>query len=122
MSSTATTTRPSTGLTLQAVLADYDLHHSSGPATSTASNESASQTRNPPAGWDDTHRRVPAHRPTNRQRDPLETRVYTSTAEQIFISVMFTGVFINSTAAKTWHRTFGRLNDNIFRYRIGGEM
>jgi hypothetical protein len=52
---------------------------------------------NPP-NWDTTHRRVPPYRPTDRDRDVSEIRVYNSTIERVFVATMFTGVFINSVS------------------------
>ena len=80
---------------------------------------------------------MPPYRPVNTDRDQSQIRVYTSGIERVFIATMFTGVFtiaVSSssceekalaneaqTAAKAWHGTFGRINDRIFRYQIGGE-
>ncbi|KAL2409293.1 hypothetical protein ABEF95_005731 [Exophiala dermatitidis] len=130
MSSTTTVATPTSAqitpsLTLAATLADYELHHSDSPTQASSSEgrvlARVSDPGNTPT-WDTTHRRVPSYRPINRSRDPRETRVYNNPAERVFISVMFTGVFINATAAKIWRRTFGRIDGGMFRYRIGGEI
>ncbi|SPQ25603.1 f35f82bb-a9be-49ac-9662-b21cff21475a [Thermothielavioides terrestris] len=114
--------------TRENVLKDYELHHS--PALSPRPNigrsteavrPQATAPVNPP-DWDTTHRRVPPFRPINRDRDQSEVRVYNNRAEQIFIGVMFTGVYLNSTAAQVWRATVGRWNDRIFKYGIGGEI
>lgn len=90
---TTTTTRNPSAPTVDGVLADYELHHShlDSPISPNARNDHHPMP-NPPVDWDTTHRRVPPYRPINRDRDPLETRVYNSRAEQTFIGVMFTGV------------------------------
>lgn len=141
----ATTTTTVTALerTAGTILADYELHHSRQEGRETQAPSTASTI--PPSGpareWDTTHRRVPSHRPINRDRDQSEVRVYLNNAERAFVSVMFAGLFFNAvsfeialksivfrtlilfqTAAKIWRRTFGRLNDRIFRYNVGGEL
>jgi len=120
MSATETATiRPST---LSAALQDYNLHHS-GITTAEGERDTTAQTpvENPP-GWDYTHRRVPPYRPVDTRLDQSQRRVYHNRAEQVFISVMFTGVLVNATAAKWWRSTGGRVNDRIFRYPVGGEL
>lgn len=103
MSSTTTSTRTTThdaSLALDGILADYELHHSQLdiPEARRQSPASRRQAPTPPVEWDTTHRRVPPYRPINRDRDPMETRVYTSRVEQMFIITMFTGVLINSVS------------------------
>ncbi|KAL1861354.1 hypothetical protein VTK73DRAFT_7129 [Phialemonium thermophilum] len=127
MPPTTTTTTQSNAysiprLSLEATLADYKLHHSRDPSPPDGNDQGRTLRPNVPQTWDTTHRRVPPPRRTNRNRDPLETRVYNSAAERIFITVMFTGVLINASAAKAWRWTFGELGDGFFRYRIGGEI
>lgn len=96
--SSATTTQTQTR-TRQTVLRDYELHHSTSSPRTTQSSQPAPAagdqvtSRNPPE-WPTAHRRVPPHRPINRDRDQSEIRVYTSPAEQVFVGTMFTGVFI----------------------------
>ncbi|CAK7212968.1 hypothetical protein SBRCBS47491_001643 [Sporothrix bragantina] len=68
------------------------------------------------------HRRVPAYRPVNPERDQGEARVYLNRIEQVFIGTMFTGVFLNATAAKVWHATGGRVKDEIFSCIVSGEF
>jgi hypothetical protein len=87
---------------LQAVLADYDLHHSNEsepldkslnahPAPSDAHTQTLS-------GWPTEHRRVPEYRPVNTELDQSERRVYLHPAERVFVGVMFTGVFLQSVS------------------------
>ncbi|KAI6565154.1 hypothetical protein MCOR03_002086 [Pyricularia oryzae] len=129
MASTTTTTITTlaTPASVSEVLVDYSLHHSDstpaaakeeGQQTATASS---SDTSNPP-GYGAQYRRVPAHRPINRQLDQSQRAVYQNGGERVFITVMFGGLFINSTAAKLWNATLGRVNPGIFRYPVGGEM
>ncbi|KAF4980026.1 hypothetical protein FZEAL_3888 [Fusarium zealandicum] len=128
MSTTSTTTTRTNSVGNQyrqrAVLADYELHHSRSqqekPATTaSAGNNDASTIA---LQWDEPHHRVPAYRAANRQRDQSEVRVYTSGIERAFITVMFTGLYINAAAAQTWRASFGRLSDRVFRYPVGGEL
>ncbi|KAK4119838.1 hypothetical protein N657DRAFT_666463 [Parathielavia appendiculata] len=123
----STTTTPTQTRTRQSVLKDYELHHS--PSSSrTVSGSPAAPPPTPQAvplnqpQWDTVHRRVPPYRPINRDRDQSDVRVYTSPIERVFIGTMFTGVLVNSTAAKVWRGTVGRWNDGVFKYAIGGEI
>jgi hypothetical protein len=99
----STTTTQTQTRTRQNVLRDYELHHSASSVTDTSSNTAApapapqAAPLNPP-NWDTTHRRVPPYRPTDRDRDVSEIRVYNSTIERVFVATMFTGVFINSVS------------------------
>ncbi|KIH93614.1 hypothetical protein SPBR_04498 [Sporothrix brasiliensis 5110] len=133
MSTTTTATRtgrptegPSPNLLLSGVLSDYELHHSSDKdASDDAAQAAPASIRRhaaTPADWDTEHRRVPAYRPINTARDQTEVRVYLSRVEQVFIGTMFTGVYLNSAASKVWRQTLGRVNGDIFRFRIGGEF
>ncbi|KAH6649278.1 hypothetical protein F5144DRAFT_500291 [Chaetomium tenue] len=123
----STTTTQTQTRTRQTVLRDYELHHSASSPRTAQTNQPALATgghltsRNPP-DWPTAHRRVPPHRPINRERDQSEVRVYTSPAEQVFVGTMFTGVLIYATAAKVWRGTFGRFNDGVFKYAVGGEL
>ncbi|KAL2128908.1 hypothetical protein VTI74DRAFT_8486 [Chaetomium olivicolor] len=122
-----TATRQVQTRTQRDVLKDYELHHSAGnvrvtPTISTASARNPQTTPLNPPDWDTTHRRVPPYRPTNRDRDQGEVRVYQNAIERVFIGTMFTGVFINASAAKIWRGSVGKLSENIFKYPIGGEL
>jgi hypothetical protein len=50
--------------------------------------------RNPP-NWPNNHRRIPPHRPINRNLDQSQRRVYTSLGERVFLTMMFTGLEVN---------------------------
>ncbi|KAI8660339.1 hypothetical protein NCS57_01010800 [Fusarium keratoplasticum] len=103
------------------VLADYELHHSQ-PQPCETGTQSAPVPSPIDRQWDTQHRRVPAYRAINRNRDQSEVRVYTSPVERVFITVMFTGLNINAGAAQYWRASFGRLTDRVFRYQVGGEL
>uniref|UniRef100_A0A0B7K413 Uncharacterized protein n=1 Tax=Bionectria ochroleuca TaxID=29856 RepID=A0A0B7K413_BIOOC len=106
------------------VLRDYRLYHSRGETiiTENVNGENTNLSRSvQPPGWDTTHRRVPPYRPADRERSQEEYNVYTSNVERAFITTMFTGVLINATMAKVWGASGGRINRNIFKYRVGGE-
>ncbi|KAL2681097.1 hypothetical protein Neosp_008700 [[Neocosmospora] mangrovei] len=96
--STITTTESATALNgnwHSNVLADYELHHSQAQSCETGT-QSAPAASPIDRQWDTEHRRVPAYRAINRTRDQSEVRVYTSSIERVFITVMFTGLNINA--------------------------
>lgn len=94
------TESPSSGLLLSGVLNDYELHHSRGndDTTDAAAPAPISRRADTPDDWDTQHRRVPAYRPINYERDQAEVRVYLHRAEQVFIGTMFTGVLLNAVS------------------------
>ncbi|KAJ5211096.1 hypothetical protein N7491_010916 [Penicillium cf. griseofulvum] len=130
-STTATATRiRTTQLRVQGYPADYDIYHSNVAASNsnfpsqqmeTRAITAATQTHNPP-GWPNDYRRIPWHRPINQHLDQSQRRVYTSLGEQVFISMMFTGLEINVIANRLWKATGGRLAENLFTYKVGGEF
>ncbi|KAL5115929.1 hypothetical protein ACEQ8H_006151 [Pleosporales sp. CAS-2024a] len=97
-----TTTANPTTYSLQAVLADYDLHHTQDggvvdPALNPHPAPAATATAQNPSSWPtDQHRRVPVYRPVNTQLDQSQRRVYLSPVERVFVTIMFTGVFLES--------------------------
>jgi len=128
MSSTTTTTtsRVSGAVSQEAVqrrnwshLIDYDLHHSNTPtkpsdseqADATVSSSQPAQSEpsalslalQTPSDWPDNHRRIPAHRPVNRELDQSQRRVYSSNAERVFLTVMFSGLQTNVVRVQTVH-------------------
>ncbi|KAI0536012.1 hypothetical protein GGR58DRAFT_477060 [Xylaria digitata] len=118
MPSTTTTAT----ITTQNILADYALRHTGGDdarddAAATNHSHPRLQREDYPL-WDTTYRRVPPYRPINTTRDQSEVRVYQNGIERIFISVMFTGVFVNASFAQAIRYAFGR---DLWEYPIGGE-
>lgn len=94
--SVTTTANPVT-YSLQTVLADYDLHHTEEEVdTSLNAHPAPAGSNDNPGSWPTEHRRVPAYRPINTELDQSERRVYLSGVEQAFVTVMFTGVFLES--------------------------
>ncbi|KAL5394147.1 hypothetical protein PMIN06_005192 [Paraphaeosphaeria minitans] len=119
-----TTTANAQTHSLRAVLADYDLHHT--PATDPldttlnshpSPNSSASHSN--PESWPTNERRVPPYRPINTELDQTQRRVFQNAIERAFVTVMFSGVFLESTASKLWRNTFGRFWN--VGYNVGGE-
>ncbi|KAH6620558.1 hypothetical protein C7974DRAFT_236000 [Boeremia exigua] len=109
-----------------AVLRDYELTHSpETPATLTTPLDASLNAHAAPAapdaplGWPTQHRRVPPHRPVNTQLDQGARRVYQNGIERAFIGVMFTGVFLQSTASKVWRNSLGGVWG--VGYKLGGE-
>ncbi|KAJ5953654.1 hypothetical protein N7454_000550 [Penicillium verhagenii] len=115
MSVTATSTATSLS-----VLADYELHHS-GERSTSDSTPTPSVNTPQPADWPTHHRRMPAHRPVNRNLDYNERTAGTSAGEFVFIQVMLHGVWLNAAVSRLWRFTGGRINDKIFHYEVGGE-
>ena len=101
-STTATPTSINTArLRVRGYPADYDVYESNVAASNSPSQQvdtevAAGDTRahNPP-GWPDDYRRIPPHRPINRDLDQSQRRVYTSLGERVFLTVMFTGLEVN---------------------------
>jgi hypothetical protein len=97
--SVTTTANPLT-YTLQSTLADYDLHHTDGEGIDASLNtHPAPATQGNPASWPTEHRRIPEYRPVNTQLDQSVRRVYLSPVEQVFVGVMFTGVYLQSVSS-----------------------
>ncbi|KAH9868344.1 hypothetical protein J1614_007416 [Plenodomus biglobosus] len=105
MSSTTTittTTTTASPLThqIQHLLSYYELTHSPNHeedtnSTQTTSPNPSSQAPNP-SDWPTEHRRVPAYRPVNTELDQSARRVYQNGIERAFLTLMFTGVFLQS--------------------------
>jgi hypothetical protein len=99
MSSTTTTVRARS----RGYPSDYDVHHSDVPSVGSSPSQSETNdyrgTRNEtninPPDWPENYRRIPAYRPTDRSQDQTERRTATSTGEQIFLTMMFTGLETN---------------------------
>jgi hypothetical protein len=96
--SVTTTANPIT-YNLQTVLADYDLHHTEEELdTSLNAHPAPNTSQANPSSWPTEHRRVPEFRPINRELDQSERRVFQNGIEQVFVGVMFTGVFLESVS------------------------
>ncbi|KAL3490491.1 hypothetical protein BJX62DRAFT_238127 [Aspergillus germanicus] len=125
MSTTTTTTNTTTNNTLS-ILADYELHHSGSESASSQNahsfSPSPSTSSSQPANWPTNHRRVPPHRPVNRNLDRAERAAGSNVPEYIFIQSMLHGVWLNASVSRLWRFTGGRINDRIFRYDVGGEF
>lgn len=135
-----TTTQNPVAYSTLSVLADYDLHHSgeAGEEGVAAPSPHPVPAHEEPANWDDSHRRVPEYRPINRELDLSERRVYNNGVERAFITVMLHGVWLQAvrtqlcmfapwllttpqSLSSAWRATGGRISDNVFKYKIGGE-
>jgi hypothetical protein len=98
--SVTTTANPIT-YNLQSVLADYDLHHTEEELdTSLNAHPAPNTSQENPSSWPTEHRRVPEYRPINTALDQSERRVYQNGIEQVFVGVMFTGVFLESVSTR----------------------
>lgn len=118
--STTTTANPRT-YQLRTVLADYDLHHSAEtPELDTSLNAhpvpgSHVTSQNPP-DWPTDERRVPPCRPVNTNLDQSQRRVYTSPVERAFVTVMFTGVYLEAVSMQRI------LNSDETNFSIDGKL
>ncbi|KAF4339636.1 hypothetical protein FBEOM_6419 [Fusarium beomiforme] len=120
--STTTVTHTQNGDFHSSILRDYELHHSQGREGSPDCRAAPAASLDHPE-FDLPHRRVPAYRPLNTDAAHVNgVRVYTSTAERVFIAAMFRGLNVNATAAQTWRATVGRFTDKVWKYQIGGEF
>lgn len=94
-----TTTENPIHYTLQATLADYDLHHTGEHDTSVNSHPNpAANAQQNPSNWPVDYRRTPAYRPINHELDQSERRVYLHAGERVFVFAMFTGVLLQSVS------------------------
>ncbi|KAI1616157.1 hypothetical protein EDD37DRAFT_98434 [Exophiala viscosa] len=124
--SVTTTSNPLTQ-TLLLALTDYDLHHSGDPenpqrpADPNTTPSATTLTQQNPAWWPNDHRRIPPHRPINRELDRDLRPGGTNVVEQAFIYTMLRGVQVQANVSTAWRTTGGQLNDHIFRTPIGGE-
>ncbi|PTU17904.1 hypothetical protein P175DRAFT_0445380 [Aspergillus ochraceoroseus IBT 24754] len=104
------------------ILADYDLHHSGSEATSNVEPIANPRAPTPQSiHWPCHYRRMPPHRPTNRNLDQAERPAGVDLPEFLFIQSMLHGVWLNASVSRLWRFTGGRMNDRIFRYDVGGE-
>jgi hypothetical protein len=88
--------------------ADYALHQSSRaiPQSDRLSNSERSSARDTSQAavvWDTVHHRVPPFRPTRRTQDRDDTRVYLNNLERGFITIMFTGLWVNAVSRTWWY-------------------
>jgi len=96
--SVTTTSNPPTGSVLQ-VLADYDVHHSGSPESSSPGsgpNTRPSLSRSIPSDWPTNHRGVPPYRAVDRNLDREQRPGGLNGPEAVFIFTMLNGVRINS--------------------------
>ncbi|KAM3422130.1 hypothetical protein BST61_g2501 [Cercospora zeina] len=128
----ATTTDNAQITTLRHTLADYELHHSQpspepareapNPIPNQHGEQQQRQRLENPPNWEDRWRRVPAYQPVRPElirsggRNEVQNEI-----ERTFIRVMFSGVWMQSTASHLWRSTGGKFRDDIFRVKVGGE-
>ncbi|KAE8346125.1 hypothetical protein BDV24DRAFT_158922 [Aspergillus arachidicola] len=116
-----TTTANPIVATTTSYLNDYELHHSTVNEPSAADTNRDTSHVPQPRNWPRDHRRVPAYRPINYDLDQSQRPAGSNTVECAFVSVMLHGVWMNAVVSRCWRKTFGRINDKIFHYEIGGE-
>ncbi|TVY46727.1 hypothetical protein LOCC1_G002847 [Lachnellula occidentalis] len=101
MSTTSTAGTTITAQQLQGVLSDYTIHLTGDDNTTRhdgiepPNTVQAPSIANPP-DWPRNHLRVPAYRPVNRNLGTEERPKGGNAAEFAFLTMMFTGVYLNS--------------------------
>lgn len=97
--SATTVDNPITTAVSRQVLQDYDIHLTGGetvaPPNSDRSPRPTPEAANPP-GWDTQHRGVPPYRPINTRLDLTQRPLGGNPVGDVFVTTMFTGVFINA--------------------------
>jgi hypothetical protein len=103
MSTTSTAGTTLTVQQLQGVLNDYTIRLTGEDSTTRHEGiESPNRVEVPsienPPNWPINHYRVPDYRPVNRDLDPEERPKGSNAGEFAFLSMMFTGVYLNSVS------------------------
>jgi len=103
MSTTSTAGTTLTVQQLQGVLNDYTIRLTGDDSSSRHDGiESPNRVEVPsienPPNWPRNHYRVPDYRPVNRDLDPEERPKGSNAAEFAFLTMMFTGVYLNSVS------------------------
>lgn len=100
-----TTTENPIYQTVAQVLVDYDIHHSGQPdhpaeasAVEVNPRSQGQETRAIPNNWPSDYRRVPPYRPIDRNLDLSQRPLGSNRIETAFITVMFTGVYLNAVS------------------------
>ncbi|TVY84415.1 hypothetical protein LSUE1_G000463 [Lachnellula suecica] len=126
MSTTSTAGTTASVQEIQGVLRDYTIHLTGDESTNNhggidpPNGDERPSHENPP-DWPKNHYRVPNYRPLNRNLDLEDRPKGFNGIEFVFLTIMFSGVYLNSAAAKIWGRTGGPFFPGLFRYAIGGE-
>ena len=95
---------PSKTSTQAETLQDYNIRLTGGAqdqqtSTASTSRNSEQQPVTNPQGWPDDYRQVPPHRPVNTHLNMEERPMGSHPVENVFITHMFTGVWIQSVSA-----------------------
>lgn len=99
--SVTTVDNPITTAISRQVLQDYDIHLT-GDETVAPPNTDSQQRPTPenPPDWDTQYRGVPPYRPINRDLDLTQRPLGGNPVGDVFVTTMFTGVFINAVSVK----------------------
>ncbi|KAF2158258.1 hypothetical protein K461DRAFT_318225 [Myriangium duriaei CBS 260.36] len=92
-------------------LVDYELHHSP-LATQPSDLLPRTVPTDRPDGWPSNRRRIPPHRPIQRNLDWAERPAGSHWGETVFIMVMLGGVAINARASACWQHVDPALHVN----------
>ncbi|RMD44988.1 hypothetical protein DV735_g75, partial [Chaetothyriales sp. CBS 134920] len=118
MSLTTTTQQTTASRSTLHLLADYELHHSGDETTEEEPLPKTPALTENPRWWPTDHRRIPPHRPINRDLDRSLRPAGRSPVEAWFIFTMLGGVNVMAHAATIWGSTGGKVFDRVFRYPI----
>lgn len=99
--SVTTVDNPITTAVSRQVLQDYDIHLTGDETVAPPNTDSQprSTPENPP-DWDTSYRGVPPYRPINRDLDLTQRPLGGNPVGDVFVTTMFTGVFINAVSVK----------------------
>ncbi|WYZ38997.1 hypothetical protein EsH8_III_000911 [Colletotrichum jinshuiense] len=118
------TDNPVTTTIQQDYLHDYQIRLSGGveEAFSRSNEDSPPPAAENPPDWYDQHRQVPPYRPVNRNLDIADRPWGSNGVESAFVFVMLNGCWLKGMANWFWRSTGGKVNENYFRAKVGGEI
>ncbi|GHJ83652.1 hypothetical protein NliqN6_0054 [Naganishia liquefaciens] len=73
-----------------------------------------------PEDWPDV-RGVPEYRPVDRHLDYSIRPMGANNIEWTFLQFMFSGVRVVGLANRAWRNTVGKVTDEVFKYKVGGQ-
>lgn len=99
--SVTTVDNPITTAISRQVLQDYDIHLTGDEPVAPPNTDSQQRpTPENPPDWDTQYRGVPPYRPINRDLDLTQRPLGGNPVGDVFVTTMFTGVFINAVSVK----------------------
>ncbi|KAJ9102965.1 hypothetical protein QFC19_004522 [Naganishia cerealis] len=74
-----------------------------------------------PEDWPEDVRGMPDYRPINRNLDYSIRPMGANNIEWTFLQFMFSGVRVVGLANRAWRGTVGKVTDEVFKYKVGGQ-